>query len=64
MPQIQQSLRISIPENTKYQYVPPLAPLTAKHAPLPELIDDEEETSYQESKDHENNSLYNSQKKF
>ena len=63
MPEIQQSLRISIPENTKYQYVPPLAPLTAKHAPLPELIDDEEDTSYHESKDH-GNSLYNSQNKF
>ena len=63
VPQVQQSLRISIPENTKYQYVPPCAPLTAKHAPLPELLDEEENTSYVESKDN-NNSLYNSHKKF
>ena len=60
---MQQSLRISIPENIKYLYVPPCAPLTAKHAPLPELLDEEENTSYVESKDN-NNSLYNSQKKF
>ena len=43
--------------------MPPLAPLTAKHAPLPELMDEEDETSYVESKDRDN-SLYNSQKKF
>ena len=44
--------------------MPPLAPLTAKHAPLPELLDEEENTSFHDSKDNDDNSLYNSGRQY